>query len=99
MGKNKKATKSKKGAVPENTQPNTNKYPVAQRYIDPKDLVMPPKYLFEERIKLVLAIILFILFLLFFGGIAWFFLSKMDASFVDSSGSSSAVKFILGFIF
>lgn len=59
---------------------------------DPSTLVMPPKYLFEERLKVFLAVILFLLFLLFFGGIAWYFLSQVDPVL---NGSGAAALFSL----
>lgn len=61
--------------------------------IDMDKLIMPPKYLFEERMKVFLGILLFILFLLFFGGIAWYLLALMDAGMLGGTVAAAAIGF------
>lgn len=64
-------------------------FPIQRAMLNPSELVMPPKYLAEERLKMFLAIVLFLLFLLFFGGIAWYFIS---ASTVADDAATASVS-------
>ncbi len=76
--KNKKAKSKKKGQETEvliNGDPNANneviKYPV----------------IIEEKLKIVLAIILFILFAILFVAVMWYFLVQVDTTFTNATSS------------
>lgn len=46
----------------------------------------PPKTIPEEGLKIVIAIILFLLCVAFFAGLAWVLIVELDAKFVSTAG-------------
>jgi flagellar basal body-associated protein FliL len=82
--KNKKAKSKKKGQETEvllNGDPNSNgeviKYPV----------------IIEEKLKIVLAIILFLLFAVLFVAVMWYFLVQVDTTFTNATNAASSAFF------
>ena len=62
--------------------------------LDPKLLELSQKPIFEESLKTFLAVILFILFLLLFGAVAWYFLTQFDAVLVNGTSSTKVISSI-----
>ena len=60
--------------------------------------MMNQKPIFEERLKVIIAIILIILFIFLFIGIAWYFLTQVDVAIVNSNSASSSTAVINPFI-
>lgn len=56
------------------------------------DIPVPPKYLAEEIFKIILGVILFILFLAFFGLLAWYFIIQSDAQFINGLPSQTTAE-------
>ena len=58
-----------------------------------------PKFIFEEKLKAFLAVILFFLFLLLFGSVAWYFLTQVDTALVNgATGFTNFSRFITFFL-
>lgn len=81
----KKEKQTKKPAEPKNKPEKRD--PAAEMEVFMSD----QQPLFEEKLKIVIAIILVILFILLFIGIAWYFLTQVDTAFVNNSSQSSSV--------
>ena len=84
LGKNKQAVNEKVKKSKKNAQ-----MPIK---IDPKLLELSQKPIFEESLKTFLAVILFILFLLLFGAVAWYFLTQFDAALVSGLTSTKVIS-------
>lgn len=55
---------------------------------------LPPKFIFEEKLRTFLAVILFLLFLLLFASVAWYLLTQLDSTFVNGTGFTSLKTYL-----
>ncbi len=70
----------------------------APKPVDMELYMMNQKPIFEERLKVIIAIILIILFVFLFIGIAWYFLTQVDVAIVNSNNTSSSAAVISPFL-
>lgn len=70
----------------------------ATKPVDMEIYMMNQKPIFEETLKVVIAVILILLFIFLFIGIAWYFLTQVDVAIVNSNSASSSTAVISPFV-